>query len=230
MSSSVCFPSMQKTSNNTEFHFQKSTQISEMHCGPAVLAMLLNHIGITVSQEAITDAAGVADTIADNGTRIDQMVTAIDVLHLDAMLWYKEHATLADIKTLLTVYHLPVGVEWQGLFEEDEDEFDENSGHYSIVTAVDDGKKELIIVDPYKDFAEQDRIITQKTFLKRWWDENEIDSPSGKIQIILDKELLFVVTHKKVSFPGELALTPGRLYNASYQYGSFSAVSSSETN
>jgi hypothetical protein len=84
-----------------------------------------------------------------------------------------------------------VGVQWQGLFTDDEDEINDDTGHYSIVTRVDEEKQELIIADPYKDFRNQDRIISRQTFLKRWWDENEVrNSLSRKKYTLHDDKLL----------------------------------------
>ena len=176
--------------------------------------MLLSNIGIDVTQEAITIAAGLTKIIEENGMRIDQMADAIAKLHLNAKLWYKEHASIDDIATLLDTYRYPVGVEWQGIFEEDEDTYDENSGHYSIVTRVDTDHNALIIVDPYKDFAAQDRIIGNTTFQKRWWDENEIpDATTGVIREIRDEELLFVVTPSSITFPPELVMLSSAQYS-----------------
>src|SRR5512140_980460 len=86
-------------------------QISEHHCGPAVIQMLLENIGITASQEQITAAAGAADTIARNGTRVDQLARAVHDLAPDARLWYKEKASLRDLKYVLEEAKYPAGVE-----------------------------------------------------------------------------------------------------------------------
>src|SRR5689334_5168881 len=60
--SPACCQSMPKTSSNSDFLFQKSVQISEAHCGPAVLQMLLGNIGIDITQHAIAEAAGITKT------------------------------------------------------------------------------------------------------------------------------------------------------------------------
>src|SRR5205823_3852922 len=130
-------------------------QISENHCGPAVIQMLLENIGVSVSQETITSAAGATDTIAEHGTRIDQLAEAVRTLAPGARLWCREKASLSDVAYVLDQQKYPVGVEWQGLFDENEDEFDDDYGHYSVISHVDTAKGELIVVDPYKDFADQ---------------------------------------------------------------------------
>lgn len=213
MSSVASCPNMQKPSVDL-VTFQKSTQISEYHCGPAVLQMLLSNIGISVSQETITKAAGISKTIETHGTRIDHMCLALERLHLDAVLWYKSGSTIEDIRHILETYHYPVGVEWQGLFTDDEDAVGDDTGHYSVVARVDFLRKSLIIVDPYKDFAQQDRIISNTTFLKRWWDENEVKHPvTHKKHIVRDERVLFFVTPGTRNFPETLGLLPGTSYN-----------------
>jgi hypothetical protein len=205
---------MQKTLLSIGYSFKKSTQISEFHCGPAVLQMLLTNIGIYVSQKAITKAAGITKTISTHGTRIDQMGKAIKKLKLPVSLWYKTHCTVSDIRTLLDTYNYPVGVEWQGLFSDEEEEPNDDSGHYSVVARVDTARSALIIVDPYKDFATQDRIIKIDTFLKRWWDENQVPRVgSKKAHTIRDERLLFIVTKSDVTPPDSLGLTHSSAYN-----------------
>src|SRR5688500_19210687 len=110
-------------------------QITENHCGPAVIQMLLENIGVSVSQEAITEAAGATHTIETHGTRVDQLAKAVHQLAPGARLWYKEIATLEDLEYVLDVCKFPVGVEWQGLFD-DVDNDDEDCGRYSIISHI----------------------------------------------------------------------------------------------
>jgi hypothetical protein len=181
-------------------------QITENHCGPAVTQMLLENIGVNVSQEAITEAADATLTIASHGTRVDQLAKAVDQLSPNARLWYKDHASAQDLQYVLNTCKFPVGVEWQGLFD-DMDDDDEDYGHYSIVAHIDEAKDELIIVDPYKDFVDQNRILKMSLFLKRWWDFNDIKDPqSGRIVSKKDEQLFFVITPREMSFPVELGM------------------------
>src|SRR6266508_4360463 len=146
-------------------------QISENHCGPAVIQMLLENIGVNVTQEEITEAAGATHTIELHGTRVDQLAKAVYELAPIAKLWYKEKASADDLEYVLDICKFPVGVEWQGLFDDvdDEDDEDEDYGHYSIIAHIDKLKDELIVVDPYKDFVDQNRILKMILFLNRWW-------------------------------------------------------------
>src|SRR5687767_7121293 len=181
-------------------------QITENHCGPAVIQMLLENIEVDVTQEDITEAAGATRTIETHGTRVDQLAKAVHVLAPGAKLWYKEKASPEDLEYVLNECKFPVGVEWQGLFD-DVDDDDEDYGHYSIIAHIDQVKDELIIVDPYKDFVDQNRIVKMSLFMKRWWDYNEVKDPqTGKKVFKKDEQLFFVVAPLDVSFPVELQM------------------------
>jgi hypothetical protein len=182
-------------------------QITENHCGPAVIQMLLENIGVEVTQEEITEAAGATHTIETHGTRVDQLAKAVPQFAPDARLWYKEKASADDLEYVLDVCKFPVAVEWQGLFDDEDDEDDEDYGHYSIISHIDKIKDELIVVDPYKDFVDQSRILKMSLFLNRWWDYNEVKDPqTGKKVFKKDEQLFFVVAPRSVSFPDELGM------------------------
>ena len=182
-------------------------QITENHCGPAVIQMLLENIGVNVTQEEVTEAAGATRTIATHGTRVDQLAKAVHQLAPGAKLWYKERASLDNLEYVLDECKYPVGVEWQGLFDDPVDEDDDDYGHYSVISHIDKAKDELIVVDPYKDFVDQDRILKISLFLKRWWDYNEVKDPqTGEKVFKKDEQLFFVVTPLDVSFPAELQM------------------------
>jgi hypothetical protein len=171
-----------------------------------VLEMLLENIGVNLSQQEITEAAGATQTIETHGTRVDQLAKAVQQLVPIARLWYKEKASLDDLIYVLEEAKYPVGVEWQGLFE-DMDDDDEDYGHYSIVSHIDKPRDELIVVDPYKDYVDQNRIIKIGTFLNRWWDFNEVKDPvTGEKVSKKDEQLFFVVVPLAVSFPVELGM------------------------
>ena len=181
-------------------------QITENHCGPAVTQMLLENIGVNVSQEEITEAAGATQTIETHGTRVDQLAKAVQHLAPIAKLWFKEKASLEDLEYVLNECKYPLGVEWQGLFA-DMDGDDDDYGHYSIIAHIDKLKDELIVVDPYKDFIDQSRIVKMSVFLNRWWDFNEVKDPlTGEKTFKKDEQLFFVVTPLSVAFPAELGM------------------------
>ena len=181
-------------------------QITENHCGPAVTQMLLENIGVNVSQEEITEAAGATHTIETHGTRVDQLAKAVQELAPIAKLWYREKASVEDLEYVLNECKFPVGVEWQGLFE-DMDDDDEDYGHYSIIAHIDTVKDEIIVVDPYKDFVDQSRIVNMSLFLNRWWDFNEVKDPeTGEKEFKKDEQLFFVIAPLSMAFPAELGM------------------------
>jgi hypothetical protein len=181
-------------------------QITENHCGPAVLQMLLENVGVNVSQEEITEAASAMHTIETHGTRVDQLAKAVHELAPIAKLWFKEKASVEDLEYVLDGCKFPVGVEWQGLFE-DMDDDDEDYGHYSILAHIDKVKDEIIVVDPYKDFVDQSRIVKMSLFLNRWWDFNEVKDPeTGEKTFKKDEQLFFVVVPLSVVFSVELGM------------------------
>jgi ABC-type bacteriocin/lantibiotic exporter with double-glycine peptidase domain len=187
-------------------HLRRIRQISENHCGPAVIQMLLEYIGVNATQKEITRAAGATRTIAMHGTRVDQLAKAVHELAPGAKLWYREKSRLEHLEHVLNENKFPVGVEWQGLFG-DEDEDDDDYGHYSIISHIDKAKDELIIVDPYKDFVDQNRIVKISVFLKRWWDYNEVKDPYTRKKVFKkDEQLFFVVAPLSVTFPAELEM------------------------
>jgi hypothetical protein len=189
-------------------------QISESHCGPAVIQMLLSNLGVEVTQEAIAQSGGAQDLIELNGMRVDQLALAVRSLAPQTQFWYKDHSGLSDMIKLVTKYRVPVGIEWQGLFEDEDGEEEGNSetedsdyGHYSVVVYANRRKKELIIVDPYKDYIAQDRIFSFEDFLDRWWDFNELtDASTGETRLVEDDHMMFIVMPKDVLIPLELGM------------------------
>ena len=103
-----------------DYHQSRFMQISESHCGPAAVQMMLSNLGIEVSQEQVAEAGGVTSLITMNGMRIDQMALAVRQLAPQAVFYYKDHATITELVRIVTDYRHPVGVEWQGVFEDED--------------------------------------------------------------------------------------------------------------
>jgi hypothetical protein len=189
------------------FKLKRATQISESHCGPATIQMLLSNVGVDVTQEQVAEAGDATELIERNGMRVDQLARAVVLLVPHVQFWYKEHAKLSELISIILDQQYPVGVEWQGIFDDDEEATngDNDYGHYSVITHVDLEKQALIIVDPYKDFVSRDRILSFTEFDERWWDYNEvINLETGKPQFVKDTRLMFIVTPKEVTFPESL--------------------------
>src|SRR5512135_258854 len=97
-----------------DFHLDRFTQISESHCGPAVIQMLLNYLGVEVTQEAVAEAGGASDLIELQGMRVDQLGRAVQRLAPQTRFWYKDHSTLEELVRIVRGYGYLVGIEWQG--------------------------------------------------------------------------------------------------------------------
>jgi hypothetical protein len=177
--------------------------------------MLLSNVGADVAQEAVAEAGGAASLIELHGMRVDQLAHAVCQLAPVTQFWYKSHASLDDLIALVVEHRCPVGVEWQGLFEDEEDDEEDDGeeedeadyGHYSVVTHIDLEKQELIIVDPYKAFVDQDHILGFDEFLNRWWDTNEITNPkTGRTRLVEDVHMMFIITPQDAAFPQQLGM------------------------
>jgi hypothetical protein len=192
-----------------DFHHDRFTQISESHCGPAVIQMLLDPLGIEVTQQAVAEAGGASDLIEQDGMRVDQLHRAVRYLAPQTCFWYKDHATMDELVRIVADYDYLVGVEWQGLFEDtlEEETEDGEYGHYSVVTMADSKSRLLGIVDPYKDFRLQDRIFPFDFFMSRWWDLNDFPDPrTGKERLIEDRQMMFIITPNEETFPQVLGM------------------------
>ena len=192
-----------------DFHHDRFTQISESHCGPAVIQMLLHNLGIEVAQEDVAEAGGASDLIEQHGMRVDQLDRAVRQLAPKSCFWYKDHSMIEELVRIVADYDYPVGIEWQGLFEDtlEEETQDGDYGHYSVVTMADSKSRKLVIVDPYKDFRSQDRIFTFEFFISRWWDTNDFpDTLTGKDRLVEDRQMMFMITPEEVTFPRLLGM------------------------
>jgi len=180
-------------------------QVSSSHCGPATLAMLFSFVGQPVSQRRIVGCLRAEAKIKTRGLTVKDLARATRILgKKELVFWKKTGARMADLAAITGRYHYPVGVEWQGVFYEDEDE---DSGHYGVVTKVDIKKGYLFIADPYRRFAGVDRKFRIGDFDKRWWDANEITIPGTRRKnLVYDKRMMFVVAPKKATFPKKFGM------------------------
>ena len=75
------------------------------------------------------------------------------------------------------------------------------------MTHIDLEKQELIIVDPYKAFVDQDHILSSDEFLDRWWDTNEITNPkTGRSRLVEDVHMMLIITPQDATFPQQLGM------------------------
>lgn len=196
---------MQNFSPNSYFpRLPRIEQISPAHCGPAVLQMLVGYLGYSEHQDAFVDAVNIAAKLKTHGMTVSEMSRAIKKIVPELQFWFKPYSTISDLRSLTEVYNYPVGVEWQGIFFDDADD---DNGHYSIVTHIDQQNNIIYIADPYKRFIGSDRLIHLTEFNDRWWDENEIIDPfTGKIIYERDEDMSFIVTPSDEKFPQEIGM------------------------
>lgn len=188
--------------------------------------MLLSNLNIEVTQEQVAEAGGATSLISMHGMRIDQLAQAVRRLAPQVTFYYKDHATIDELVRVVNDYRHPAGVEWQGVFEDedaarldranrswsaeseraglaaDSESQDNDYGHYSLVINASRRRREFIVADPYKDFFSQARIFGFQEFDARWYDYNEVPDPlTGRPALVKDDHLLFVVTSRNVVFP-----------------------------
>lgn len=178
-------------------------QITSSHCGPATLVSLFSFLGVRTSQARIVRSLRAENKIKDTGLVIKDLARATRIVGKgEFTFWKKENATVGDLDKIINKYKFPVGVEWQGVFYEDEEG---DNGHYCIITEVNKAKGFLKLADPYKRFAGLDRKFKISDFEKRWWDSNEVAIPYSKIKKLeYDRKLMFLITSRKETFPRSL--------------------------
>ncbi len=186
-------------------------QINNYYCGPATLQMLLNFQKAETDQVEIIKSIGITDTKAKkHGVAMEELAWATKILFPGLSFWYKRDAAINELSKLVNKFRLPVGVDWQGLFEYEEDEGaddDDDVGHFSVITGVNTLQNYVMIADPYKHYVGKDRNFTILEFERRWWDISTIIDPkTKKPKQIDDYHLMFVVTKKEQVFPEKLGM------------------------
>ena len=179
---------------------QRIKQASSSHCGPAVLSSLFSFLGVKVSQRKMTTSIRAQNKIKKFGLSVKDMAKAAKIYNQDGdfVFWKKANATVSDLNLIINKYKFPVGVEWQGVFYEEEDE---DNGHYSIITEVNKEKGYLRMADPYHKFVGLDRKFKIDFFVKRWWDTNIVNKRS-----VYDNRVMFVIVPKSEKFPKKIGM------------------------
>lgn len=186
-------------------NLKRVKQISASHCGPAVMVSLFSFLGVKTSQARIVRTLRAENKIKDAGLNIKDLARVVRIIGKGKLVfWKKVNATIGDVARLVNKYKVPVGIEWQGVFYEDEEG---DNGHYGVVTEVSRKRGYLRLSDPYKTFAYLDRKFRISDFEARWWDTNEVNIPYSKIKkLVYDKKLMFLITDKKEEFPRKLGM------------------------
>jgi len=180
-------------------------QVSASHCGPAVLEELFSFLGARVSQASVVRTLRASKKIRRYGLNIGDLARATKTIGKGKFVfWKKANSGVNDLSQVVNKFKYPAGVEWQGVFYEDDDG---DSGHYSIVTKVEKRSGFLKISDPYSKFAGTDRKFKILNFQKRWWDQNEVKlSGTSKRKIVTDKKVMFLITPKGAAWPKKLGM------------------------
>jgi hypothetical protein len=174
-------------------------QIDVNSCGPAVLVALYSNFGVKTSQKHIIASLRAQNKIKILGLNVKDLARASKIIGKGAFsFWTKANGKISDLDLIVNKYKSPVGVEWQGVFYENEDE---DNGHYAIITKVDKKTGLLRISDPFGEFSGVDRKFKIKEFVSRWWDENTI-----KGRTLVDNHVMFVITEKDASWPKKLGM------------------------
>jgi hypothetical protein len=196
---------MENPSPNKSFPtIKRVRQRTDYHCGPAVVVMLASYVKAKVNQHAIVIAAHVEESYRTRGMTIGELGKGFTSLCPNFAFWYKTEATIDDLDMLINTLHYPVGVEWQGAFEQ---YADEDNGHYSVITAIDKKDNIITLSDPFYYFAGTDRMFPIDEFLSRWWDVNEVmDREMSTTTVTKDVQPLFLITKNDVQFPQDLQL------------------------
>lgn len=190
---------------------KRITQINGFYCGPASMQMLLSFYQIDIDQDAIVSALKIGNKIRSHGMTIAEMGKFIKEFYPQLQFWFKFNATVSDLSQLVNLYSIPVGIEWQGIFDYSDEEIfedeDDDPGHISIITAVDTNNNYVLIADPDQHYAGTDRKFSILQFIRRWWDINEIIDPvTNKRQEVDDYQGLFIITLKSDNYPEKLGL------------------------
>lgn len=183
-------------------------QKTDAFCGPAVLEMLAGFIGFSINQNRLVRLSKMEKRIDRYGMNVQDLGKALKIVIPDVAFWYKENSKIGDLDQLVNEYKFPVGVEWQGVFEEYTEKDFPDDGHYGVVTHVDKKKNVIFISDPFRRFAMKDRQFKLDFFTRRWWDSNEIrDSKTNKVKEYKDNHMMFVITPRNHTFPEEVGMT-----------------------
>lgn len=197
------------------------------YCGPAVFEMLLANLGQEAAQKQIVEACKAEKTVMKAGIPLTDLAKGIEILFPHLQVWQKQNSGIDDIKKLVDNGY-PVGVDWQGMFTEDEygDEIwntrdkirvwwssitkepleSGDQGHYCIVVDVNLTIGYLQFIDPYGHYAGRERFISLWEFEERWWDDKLGQDEQGKKKVILENRLMFVVAPKTDQFLGTIGM------------------------
>ncbi len=193
-------------------------------CGPASLQILLSNFEVEASQAELAKAGSSLARTEKLGMSINELARAVHEVAPKLSFWVKRDSTLSDLEKIVKEHHYPVGVNWQGIFEnfeygnelnaengdEAEDEIEDDGsigdqGHYCVVTGVNLAEGYVRMIDPYGSYAGHDRFFSTEVFEERWWDDL-MESEGGVNKYSFESRLMFLLVPKGVEFPRELGM------------------------
>jgi len=122
-------------------------------CGPAALRIVLDYYGIAASEEKLAKLSCATES---KGTTAEGMIKAAKSFNLQVLL--KDSSSVADLNYFVK-RKIPVIVDW----------FDEDDGHYSVVSHL--GDKRIFLVSPSSRIKEAKELeMPVEKFLRVWFD------------------------------------------------------------
>lgn len=157
--------------------------------------MLTSQFEIYLEQTALAAAAGVSDSIAVHGSRVDQLASALRSLEPELVLLGRYNCSVADLREAIEMWG-PVGVELQAIFrpEAGGDEFTE--GHYVIATHFNVTEKRVNVIDPDSASLLSRGWVDLKELERDWWEVNRFPGMNGNIQFRRSYGLIFGVSRR----------------------------------
>lgn len=199
---------------------KRHRQSTGYFCGPAAMQMLLSIYDVTAGQSEIAKAGSSLDRVGRLGMSSEELARATHVLAPNLAFWVKRDSSLSDIEMIIKKHKVPVGIDWQGIFEEfeygnelniyaDDSEEDDGSigdqGHYVVVVDIDTKNGFIRLADPYGHYSGKDRFIPLDEFEERWWDDLS-EKEGGIRKYTFESKLMFLVVPKNEMWPEELGM------------------------
>lgn len=194
-------------------------QATGAYCGPAALQIMLSNFDVETRQIDIVKAGSTKAKVDRQGMSVRELAKAVKEVAPSLSFWTKHDSSLNDLKKMVIDHKYPVGVDWQGIFDEQEyenedDDYDAeddgsigDEGHYCVVTDINLEDGYIRLVDPYGSYSGRDRVLGVDTFQERWWDDlMEIDKTGGLRKYTFESRLMFVLVPKGETFPKELGM------------------------
>ena len=105
--------------------------------------MLCSNLDFEIPQEKFAEILGGGKKVKEHGMTVEEMAWSVGQIAPMLQFWFKRKATIDELSEIVNVYKYPAGVEWQGIFDYEDEIADEDDdpGHYSVVVGIDKKKK-----------------------------------------------------------------------------------------